>query len=276
MITTTIEKITPEMAKAYLATSEGNPRYSGKKLTADVRVKTYARAMRNGNWELTGEGIAFDKNGHLIDGHNRLTAVVLSEVPVDFLVVRGVETIAKRYIDSGQARSINQRLRSGYDFSEMLSSRLIIATYKVWLRQHGNKNRSLTDTDAASNWISMHKDALETAYKISCTKKNGQVSNNGTYCYSVFEALEAGVNPAILTEFTDIANTGFYEGNHQLAAVVTRKMLQEIPPQFQMMEDRRIAIIETGIYKFINGETNTKSFIRPKKIYTMLNAEAEL
>lgn len=276
MITTTIEKITPEMAKAYLATSEGNPRYIGKNLTTDTRVKSYAGVMKEGNWKLTGEGITFDLNGHLIDGHNRLAAVVLSGVSVEFLVIRGVETIAKRYIDSGQPRSINQRLRSGYDFSEILSSRIITATHKVWMRQHVRRKNGPTDTDDTANWISMHKDALETAYKIIHTKKNGQVSNNATFCYSIFEALEAGVNPSILTEFTEIANTGFYEGSRQLAAVVTRRMLQEFPSNAQTNEERRLAIIQTGIYKFVNGETSTKGFIRPKKIYTMVNAEAEL
>ena len=61
--------------------------------------------MKAGNWRVTGEAIKFAADGHLLDGQNRLTAVVESGVAVVSLVVRGLDTTAQVSMDSGVART---------------------------------------------------------------------------------------------------------------------------------------------------------------------------
>jgi hypothetical protein len=46
--------------------------------------------MKAGRWLENGEPIIFDGEGNILNGHNRLQAVILADVGVWFLVVRGV------------------------------------------------------------------------------------------------------------------------------------------------------------------------------------------
>ena len=85
-VTSMVEHITPVIAQKYLETSPEN------RMTVSSRrvVKTYAEAMRNGEWVLNGETIVFDEDGKLMQGHHRMAAVVESGCSIDFLVVRNV------------------------------------------------------------------------------------------------------------------------------------------------------------------------------------------
>jgi hypothetical protein len=96
--TITIETITPEKAAEYLGFNSNNrtPRMS--------RVELYAKAMADNDWRLTGEAIAFNGTA-LINGQHRLMACVQAGVPFTSVVVRGVDSDAYDYIDSGLGRT---------------------------------------------------------------------------------------------------------------------------------------------------------------------------
>ena len=82
------EIITPEIAEKLLATSSGNRRMRKKHVTYLVG------AIQRGEWRVTNQGIGFDVNGHLRDGHHRLTAVVQSGEPIESLIVLGMPSDA--------------------------------------------------------------------------------------------------------------------------------------------------------------------------------------
>lgn len=70
------------------------------------KITAYARDMLAGRWvHPTGEAIKFDVQGRLIDGQNRLAAVVEADVPVMFTVFRNVSLDAMPVLDSGAGRS---------------------------------------------------------------------------------------------------------------------------------------------------------------------------
>lgn len=98
------EIITPEKAKRYLNSSEGNRPIS------KAVVNTYADTMLNGNWMLNGMCIIFDDGGHLLDGHHRLHAVIKAGIPVRFNVCTGVDKNAFVTYDCGRHRNIAQLL----------------------------------------------------------------------------------------------------------------------------------------------------------------------
>lgn len=100
----TTETITPKKAEAYLATSEGNRPQS------KITVQSYARAMANGGWQVNGQCIIFDEDGHLLDGHHRLNAVIRADKAVVFGVLRGVDKRAFTTIDCGLKRTAGQIL----------------------------------------------------------------------------------------------------------------------------------------------------------------------
>ena len=78
-----VEKITPELACEYLEKNTNN------RTIRSGRINELSGAMLRGEWMLTHQGIAFAKNGELIDGQHRLFAVVKSGVTVEMMVTRG-------------------------------------------------------------------------------------------------------------------------------------------------------------------------------------------
>lgn len=76
-----------------------------------AKIAGYVRDMRGGGWHMNGETLKFNNQGFLIDGQNRLTAVIESGVTVAFAVVHGVDPEALKTIDTGSGRSFADHLR---------------------------------------------------------------------------------------------------------------------------------------------------------------------
>lgn len=109
-ITAKIEIITPPAAQRYLDTMGLNRRVK------ESSVTMYANDMRNGNWKISPQGIAFDEGGSLFDGQHRLLAVLRSGSSVPMLVIRGfpshqgnVKTMD--VVDCGAIRTLPDRLK---------------------------------------------------------------------------------------------------------------------------------------------------------------------
>lgn len=98
-ITSSVERITPDMAREYLKFNNINRPL--KKNT----VKRYAEQMKNGTFLLNGETIIFSDGGVLMQGQHRLTACVLAGVDFESVVVRGIDCDSFHALDSGSNRS---------------------------------------------------------------------------------------------------------------------------------------------------------------------------
>lgn len=95
-----IEWVTPATAAQYLAKNIENNRKA-----KPTRIAGYARDIQNGRWLFTGEAIKFDIDGNLVDGQNRLFAIIKADTPAEVLVVRGLTPEAVYVLDSGMSRS---------------------------------------------------------------------------------------------------------------------------------------------------------------------------
>lgn len=104
-LTHTIADITPETAAKWLGQNIGNRNLRRQK------VLQYARDMREGNWQLSGQAIQFDWNGRLIDGQHRLEAVIESGATIQALVVKGLDPKSREVIDTGAKRSASDALK---------------------------------------------------------------------------------------------------------------------------------------------------------------------
>lgn len=91
--------VTPEMAERWLARNIKN------RDLKERNIARFARDMMNGRWQITGEAIKFDTLGNLLDGQNRLTAVIASGAVIPMFVVRGLGSEAQQVMDSGAPRS---------------------------------------------------------------------------------------------------------------------------------------------------------------------------
>lgn len=87
-------------------------------------AKYYSIIMqRNGSWKITGETIKFAEDGTLLDGHNRLQAVILAGKPVMLEFRFGLDYNSYKEMDSGNKRTLPQRLMIlGYNYTSTLSS----------------------------------------------------------------------------------------------------------------------------------------------------------
>lgn len=128
VMTGRVEEITPQLATAYYQMSGGN------RNERPYRIESYARDMLNGRWAVTHQGLVFDANGVLRDGHHRLKAIIKAGIPVRMFVVRGIHPDSCKYIDAGLPRSARDAFRMAGvgEYSEQL-----VSTARVfkWLPQ---------------------------------------------------------------------------------------------------------------------------------------------
>lgn len=100
----TVETITPDMAAKWLV---GNTHNRNVKTKA---VEKYAEDMALGQWDLNGESIKFNGDGRLLDGQNRLLAVIQSKSTIRSVVVRGLAAEGQDTMDIGVSRRLSDVL----------------------------------------------------------------------------------------------------------------------------------------------------------------------
>lgn len=98
-----VEDIDPSLAKLLL---EANVR---NRPISTPHVRSIARDMTNGKWRLTHQGIALDRDGRLVDGQHRLSAIIESQTTQKMVVTYNVDPESFHSVDVGlQPRSIAQ------------------------------------------------------------------------------------------------------------------------------------------------------------------------
>lgn len=100
-----IMQVTPELARRWLDEQPRNRRMT------QLHVERLARDMKEGRFQFNGEPLIFDTKGRLLDGQQRLAALVLAGVTLPFLVVRGIQPRAQETMDGGKSRAIFHALQ---------------------------------------------------------------------------------------------------------------------------------------------------------------------
>ncbi|TNC26474.1 hypothetical protein [Amycolatopsis alkalitolerans] len=141
---TRIQKITPKKAEEMLAANTAN-----RPLSRPL-VRSFAEAMRRGDWRVTHQGIAFDANGVLVDGQHRLAAIIEADLPVELTVFTDVPPDTFDVLDTGRKRNAADALAiEGETNSHMLASML----RTVWLYQ----NRPEVSWSGANALVTNHQ-----------------------------------------------------------------------------------------------------------------------
>lgn len=117
--------VTPQWAKQQIEEMERRVE-AGKFRQRPMReraIKRYARDMINDNWLVTHQGIAFDTAGNLLDGQNRLRAVIMANKPAYMRVTYGIpeetefdEIKPMDTIDLGVNRNLWQALQVSHGY----------------------------------------------------------------------------------------------------------------------------------------------------------------
>jgi hypothetical protein len=100
-----VEEVTPSLAAHWLEACNSHNRP-----VKDHSVAAYARDMAKGEWRFTGDGIRFDRDEVLLDGQNRLQAIVRSGVTLHLPIWRGLAPEAQEVMDTGSKRNASDVL----------------------------------------------------------------------------------------------------------------------------------------------------------------------
>ncbi len=114
-------RITPEIAENFLSKNKSNRKHR------KTVVINLTKILKKNDWVYTHQGIAFNKDGILIDGQHRLMAVVQSGVPARMCVFTNVPNEAFGVIDQGEKRSAYDILKTSPPISSVVRLALRVA-----------------------------------------------------------------------------------------------------------------------------------------------------
>lgn len=156
--------MTPEWAAELLKQNHPNNRKP-----KDGRISSYAREMASGLWKLTHQGVAVDEDGRLIDGQNRLNAVVLANVEVPMVLITGVPRRAMVAADCGANRNVLDAARIGGKPLPKTAYAAVARAMLLGMNNTWGGGRQLGNQEIL-NFIAHHKEALE--FSFDCLKQN--------------------------------------------------------------------------------------------------------
>lgn len=154
--------VTPATAKMWLDTHVRN------RDIQRVSMRGYRADMLDGRWAFDGKPIAFDYDGHLIDGRNRMTAladIVIPQFQLPFVVQVGLPPEAQDTMDTGARRSAGQQLGlKGIPNGTNITAgvRLMWKWEREELFTRSVDATSITDSSLVA-WIIEHEDAARQA-----------------------------------------------------------------------------------------------------------------
>jgi len=206
-VTTTIETITPEMASEYLKKNEVN-----RKLNK-AQAQYYARMLSEGQWMLNGEAIVFDAKGNLSDGQHRLNAIIMSNVPMQTVVVRNVDCEAFATIDHGKARSH----ADSFKISGIANSVAVSAAIRRYIIMNRSNIGSLKTLGTTNSTVSTYKvsdmEMLseynsrpdfwqdEYSFAASCYGRCRLFASTDVMCISAYLQTTKGYNVEVVRDF---------------------------------------------------------------------------
>lgn len=231
----TVETIDPKRAAAILTKSEG----ARQRALSEQRVARLAKAIENGQWKVTHQGIALDDEGVLVDGQHRLHAIVRAGIPVELTVARGVEAETFDVIDTGVARTTAAALQiAGYVNTNILASaaRLVLA----WGRVEGTTDswhealRSFTSTDVLALVESERGSRLLAAGPVAehVSHAFGRYGARSWMQAAVLIVSEGPVGPSAVEEFWEGLSSG-----------------ANLAPDSPLLVFRRWMTVDTGYYR---------------------------
>lgn len=138
-------EITPSMAKDYLDRCNTD----NYRKPIQTVVTRYASDMKSGRWTETTATIAFTKSGVLIDGQNRLLAVVRSGATISFNVIEGLDDsiLHDPNQDRGSCRKISTTLQHlGYKNANVVASCVRMLHRIASNSKHRSGNMMISDS----------------------------------------------------------------------------------------------------------------------------------
>ena len=183
-----IELVTPETAAKWL---ENNPQNRNIKRS---HVERITRDMKSGRWQVNGDAIRFNGDGSLIDGQHRLTACVAADVPFQTVVIRNLDSAARKTIDDGARRSHGDRL----GMQGVIYGNIVSATVKA-ISNIARGSMSETNTPSElDDILGVNPGVHESAAKVGSLRNIGSKSMAAAYHYIIAQISDIETADAFL------------------------------------------------------------------------------
>lgn len=167
-ITSSIELVTREIALEWLQLNKANREISNRAIT------NYGQMMKRHQWKLTHQGIAFDTDGNLQDGQNRLMAIADTGMPEYLFVFRNMPVENFGVLDSLTTRKIYDALyiRGIRENHKVISG---IITFIITMANEkrgfainkGGKNKTKVNVEDSLNFAAQNIQILNEAAEIA-------------------------------------------------------------------------------------------------------------
>lgn len=252
--------VTPAWAKETLKKN-----FNNRKINPN-RIKTYAADMKNGKWSVSPQPICIGVNGELLDGQNRLFAVVESGVSVHMMIAFNVPEDS--IIDRGQERTPYQSLYMRGVIPRELATKEVVSMVSNYLMQTFTTFRNRCSDSEIADFINDNIDDIVKVIEMTTKKKKNQFCNLVSVRVAIFAALKSGVSEDVLSEFVDIVNEGFQTAAWQSSAIVLRNYLQDHRKEYGATAGvMRTLQAENAIHDYVNHVQRRRVYYKPKHIY---------
>ena len=105
------EHVYKAIIDGYFAKQLVKRNYEHNRAISKHRVDEMAHDMKAGKWRgVASDPIKFDRDGNLLNGQHRLSAIISSGETVEQYIVTGLDAGDYRYMDTGQSRTVGQLL----------------------------------------------------------------------------------------------------------------------------------------------------------------------
>lgn len=252
--------ITPEMAKAFLS---NNPR---NRTIKNKRLQKYCNDIKKGSWGISPQPICIGKDGRLLDGQHRLTAVVITNIPLKTVVAYDVPEDA--VIDKGMERRLGESLYMRGQISKKMSSNQMIAIVNDYLDRWKN---GLVSDDEKMAFIQEYEELICRAFEISTLsmRKRQQICRRAPIQSAILGALICGVDEKVLENFCRVANSGFMNYKEESAAIVLRNAVLNTPLHTSRSQysDLLRKTAQMAIRDFAAGVPRVRQYSNPTNVY---------
>lgn len=251
METITME-ITPAIASEMLAKNIDNNR----KLK-DRWVNALADSMRRGAFELSPQGISFDKGGCLIDGQHRLMAVIKSGCTVLMRVTLGCENSSLGVLDTGAIRKA-QDVAKMYSHDSHVRAN-VIAAFSSLLRHRNSSLAYSLSPGEMCDVILANDNAARLLYNITVSKRMTYAT--GTIRGALLEAMLVTGDAQAVYDFRNLWELGEINAErdycNQIVFSFKQRLANNKIKHINMHPAALYNLTQNCFYQFLNAKGRT-------------------
>lgn len=237
--------VTPEIALEWLTDKNKINRPLSKHHVAQL-----AHDMMNGMWRNTAVPIIFDKEGFLIDGQHRLTALFDAGLTFPFYVAYDRDASEREVTDIGNRRNLKDIMSFGLDTPHYYARYYAMAARAAFIGIESGRTK-LATTATLLAFHKAHQDSFDFLFEhapLSSTNKKSPCMR-AAVMGNLIRAFYNTAQKARLVSFIEILHTGLYDNSDPSAeAVVNLRNALLTAPLKRSRSAIRIASIDTLLY----------------------------